>query len=73
MKYTIYSTAKGGNISGGLPGVKFGIHSYMAQKNHCADAIKTLLVENDITVFSAAVVSNGLTTNESFKVIFPAD
>ena len=37
------------------------------------DAIKTLLIENDITVFNAAVVSNELATYKSFKVTIPAD
>ena len=31
-KNTIYGTAKGGNISGGLPGIKLDIYSYMAQE-----------------------------------------
>ena len=34
---------------------------------------KTLLIENDITVLSAAVVSNELATYKSFKVTIPAD
>ena len=73
-KNTIYGTAKGGNIIGGLPGVKTRhLFIYGTRKETSADAIKTLLIENDITVFNAAVVSNELATSKSFKVTIPAD
>ena len=41
---------------------------YGARKEASADAIKTLLMENGITMFSAIVVSNELATYMSFKV-----
>ena len=73
-KNTIYGIAKGWNIIGGLPGVKTShLFIYGTRKETSADAIKTLLIENDITVFSAAMVSNELTTYKSFKVTIPAD
>ena len=69
-----YGTAKGGNIISGLPGIKTRhISIYGARKETSDDAIKTLLIGNGITVFSAAVVSNELATYKSFKVTIPAD
>ena len=71
-KNTIYGTAKDGNIIGGLPGVKTRhLFIYGARKETSTDAIKTLLTENDITVFSAAVVSNELATYKPFKITIP--
>ena len=71
---TIYGTAKCGNFIGGLPGVKTRyLFIYGARKETSDDAIKIFLIENDITVFSAAVVSNEITTYQSFKVTIPAD
>ena len=73
-KNTIYGTAKRGNIIDGLPGVRTRhLFIYGSRKETNADAIKTLLIENDITVFNAAVVSNELATYKSFKVTIPAD
>ena len=73
-KNTIYGTAKGGNIIGGLRGVKTRhLFIYGTRKEISTDAIKTLLIENDITVFNAAVVSNELATYKSFRVTIPAD
>ena len=73
-KNTIFGTAKGGHIIGGLPGVKTRhLFIYGARKVTSADHIKTLLIENDITVFNAAVVSNELATYKSFKVTIPED
>ena len=46
---------------------------YGARKETIVDAIQTLLMKNDITVFSAAVVSNELATYKLFKVTIPAD
>ena len=74
-KNIIYGTAKGGNIIGGLPGVKTRhlFIYYGARKKTSADSIITFLIENDITVFNADVVSNKLATYKSFKVTIPAD
>ena len=70
----MYGTVKGGNMIGGLTGVKTRhLLIYGARKETITDAIKTLLIENDITVFNAAVVSNELATYKSFKVNIPAD
>ena len=73
-KNTIYGTANSGNIIGGLHGVKTRyLFIYGARKETSGDAIKTFLIENDITVFNADVVSNELATYKSFKVTIPAD
>ena len=50
----------------------YKVSIYGARKETSADAIKTL-IENDITVFNAAVVFNELATYKSFKVTIPAD
>ena len=68
-----YGTAKGGNIIGGLPGIKTRhLFIYGARKKTSVADIKTLLIENDTTVFNTAVVPE-LATYKSFKVTIPAD
>ena len=59
----MYTTAKGGNTSGVLPGVKTRyLFIYGARKETSVDAIKTLLMEKNVTLFSVEMVSNELKT-----------